>query len=197
MKLNDVLNDKELNKYVECVINKAYKHYCCEKYYKYDDFKQEVYVYIIEVLPKFDNSLSSVKSYLYSCIFHKALNLMRYKTCKQRGHGYVTVSTDISYMESNGKTESNTLLDTIIDTSIDIENEVIEKNCSESELINYLLEKHKGEKYFETIILLLAQGYSRVKISKLLNKSRTVVDKRVFKLIEDINTFYGRDKLCV
>ena len=190
MRLNDLLNDKEMDKYIKCVMNKAYNHYCCDKYYSYNDYQQEIYVYIIEVLPKYNPKLASLKSYLYSCIYNKSLNLMRYSGCKARGSEYTTISADNVYYESkNNSGNVESLISTIQDETIDIENQVIESMCTESELINYLYEKHKGEKYYDTIITLLSQGYSRVKISQIIGKSRTVVDKRVFKLIEDIKQF--------
>ena len=55
-----------------------------------------------------------------------------------------------------------------------------------SELIDHLLKLHEGEKYYKTIILLLAEGYSRLKISTIIGKSRTVVDKRVQKIANEI-----------
>lgn len=192
MRLNDLLKDKEMDKYIKCIMSKAYSHYCCDKYYTFSDYQQEIYVYIIEVLPKYNPKLASLKSYLYSCIYNKSLNLMRYSGCKARGSEYTTISADVVYCESkNSSGNVETLLSIIEDESVDVENEVINNICKESDLINYLYEKHKGEKYYDTIIKLLSKGYSRSKISKTIGKSRTVVDKRVIKLIEDIKEFRG------
>lgn len=188
MRLNDVINDKDLNKYLNCVMFKGYKHYCCEKYYNYEEYKQEIYVYLLEKLVKFDSSLSSINSYLYNCVMTRALNLMRNKTCKQRGYGYTTVSANVSYLNSNGKSETNLLIETLEDEQ-NVENEVLSNVCGESELIEYLLSKHKNEKYYEDIIKLLCKGYSKTKIANTIGKSRTVVDKRLEVITKDIINF--------
>ena len=73
---------------------------------------------------------------------NKALNLMRFANCKQRGGDYITISSDNHCIDvsGNGKSEPKALINFIEDTSCNVEKEVIEKIIVfDSEIIDYLL----------------------------------------------------------
>ena len=178
--LTDILNSKELNQYINALFYNAYNRYSLRKYIEYEDYKQEEYLYLINALEKYDSTLASIKSYLFSCIYNKAFNLFRCATTKGRKDDKETISLNVAYKELNKKYD-------MIEGLEDDYN--FEDDILFSDLYNFILNRHKDDVLYKIILDMLIQGYSKFYISKEIKKTRPVVERRVLKIKEDIKCY--------
>lgn len=82
--INSVLNDESLKNYLESCMYTSYKNNYLKYLYDFDDFKQEVYITILEKSDKYDSSKSSLKTFLTMIVNNKACELKRSITSKKR-----------------------------------------------------------------------------------------------------------------
>ena len=179
MDLGQIISNEEMNKFLECVIRKAHSKYYLDRYFDYkdiEDFKQECYLDLVKALTVYDEGQSGVKTFLYSCVNKTALNAVKKQNTLKRGKNYETVS--LSSMDD--------LLNTIGDQSSEFESSLWDDG-----LIQYLLDKHKDDSLFETIIRMLIEGYSAKQIKNTLGLSNNKVYGRIDKLRKDVRDYYG------
>lgn len=169
--INEIINNKRLNNFINAICIKYYRKFFLDNYFDYEEFKQEIYVDLCKYLKSYDENKSKLTTYIYKTIENCSSNLYQKQLAKKRI--YKKVNIDNEYIKNTIKDNS--------DTTINIEYE---------ELIQYLINKHKKDKYYKFIIIKLCEGYNSTQIAKLLNVSRSVTDRRIHKLREEIKEYY-------
>ena len=160
MELRAILEDKDLNEMLNKYMSEIYGRLGASKYIERDDYKQEIYLYLLEQLPRYNTEKSSLSTYLYLCIKQKSLNLIKaYRSKKESSYRNSLALNSVQEGSKGGVYE---IMDTVPDELIDIENEVI-NNMSTGEILKLFKDDR-----LKNIVLLLMEGYNKREVCKIL-----------------------------
>ena len=172
MKLEDLLSDKNYNN----MINKyMYENYSKCKLYgfiEFEDYRQEIYIYLLRHIPRYDESKASLSTYLYLCINTKTRNLIRHYKSETKDK-FMSLNAKITD-KFGGKYETIEILE---DELTDIEEEAI-ANATTREILNMFKDEE-----VRNIVLLLMDGYSKRDICKILKFGYT----KMFNKLGNVN----------
>ena len=172
MRLNDIIENKNLNKMMKSYISECYGKHKVSYYMEYEDYEQEIYIYLINHLKSYDESKSSISTFLYMCISTKSLNLVRGCKAKKRNKDIEVSLNNIACEGSNRQKE----YEEIIADSFDIE-----KEFCDSELIDYLIDYYKDNKYMKNMVIYLSMGYNKKQLEDLFGYCHTTLYKKIGK----------------
>lgn len=176
MNLETILNDKELNKMLESYININYSRYKIYVFLEKDEYCQEIYLYLLQHLYKFDENKSCISTYLYKCIATCSLNLARRQKAIKRGGSCNDISLNVPLeLEDTHKHE---FIEYIQDDTINIENTIIEMDRN---LTKYVFEKCKDETT-KIILTYILEGYSYKQIGDKLFYSKATIYRKMAEL---------------
>ena len=173
------MNFEEVYKNNRDMINnymyKAYGLYKIADFMEYEDYKQEILLYLFQLLPKYDEKKASISTYFYRAIMLKANNLRNLAFCNPNKANYGALSLDSANAnEKDNLKETVSYKDSIEDTELSIE-ETIEGE----DFLNYVLNAYPSDECYKKVLEYRLLGYSRLKTGKLIGYSRTVVDNRL------------------
>ena len=181
MNLQQLLNDKEMNEYLNCIMSKAYKRYGINKIMDYqdiEDFKQECYIELLEALSKYNEERSGLKTFIQGCINITALNISKRYCAKAR----VGEKSKLSF---SCELNDDLVLGDVIPDNTNIESEIIA-----GDMLDFLMVKYKNDSCSIDIIQYLIEGYNPNQIKKELGLSNNKVYKRIEKIKADIEEYW-------
>ena len=170
MLLDEILNNSEYNQMLEKYMSDFYFKYHFQYDLEYEEFKQEIYIYLLKNLKLYDKKRSSLSTFIYMCLKSKCTNLKRdYNTIKRKTK-VSSLNVIIDSVDNNIE-----LIDSITDESTNIEKEVIEN--TDISILDYLLEYYKNDEQTKKVIILIANGYSKKDICEIMGFSRATLLK--------------------
>lgn len=128
-----------------------------------DDFYSLANEVFVDVIKRYDNSLS-FKTFLYSCLFNKIKTEMTRRNREKRTADRISISIDIPI----GDSENSILLDIIAD-DFDMDKEIFGENNESSSKIDRYLERLSNRQ--RKIVILLADSYGAGEIQQRLHIS--------------------------
>ena len=172
MTLNEILQDKKLNKMMNSYIAENYGKYKASYYIEFNDYKQEIYVYLMEHLKEFDNNKSNISTFLYMCISTKTLNIVRSCKAKKRNKENIVSLNNVCFDNEGDVTEYIEMLK----DDINIEDDYIN-----SELLQFLMKYYENNEYMKQLVILLSQGFTKRQIEREFGYCHTTVYKKIGK----------------
>ena len=160
MELINILEDSKLNEMCEKYMGDVYGKLGGHRYIEIDDFKQEIYIYLMSYLPKYNEEKSSISTYLYLGVKQKGLNII--KACKSKRRSFDKDCLPLNTKYEGTRGGEFEVLDVVKDELVDIENDVVNDIST-----NDIIKLFKDEKA-KNIVLLLMEGYNKREICKIL-----------------------------
>jgi RNA polymerase sigma factor (sigma-70 family) len=165
MDIKNILENKELKKLLTNSVEKSYERYKLCKVIEKDDFYQECYIFVLKKIKLFDESKSSIRTYLPLLVMTCAKTIIRdchghSKFIDKRDFVNSLISLDYNYQNDGGESELYDVIGEYEDTDLKL---IIDEILNMSNLSNY----HKD------IIRLLYKGYTKSEVAEILNKDRS------------------------
>lgn len=185
MDINYILENEELNKLLYTSIEKTYYKYKMTFIIEKEDFIQEVFLFIIPRIKNFDNTKSSLKTYIPLLIMSCAKNRVIQSANGQSknynklkfNNNTMSLDTEIDNTENNAKIEN-----IIADDHFNLEIKLV---------LNEILEMSNLTEKQRQILILMSKGYTTSDIARMLNKSACCVNITFQRAKEKINKKYN------
>lgn len=187
MNLEIILNDKDLNEFVCKVSYNYFKRYNINRYMEYEEYKQEVYLYLIKGLKKYESGIVNIKTYLYNTIRLSTINVYNTYNTNANKTNYNTYSMEYEYTTE----KSVTLFSEYFKDNTNIEDAIIA-----NDLYNFIINKN-NKSYYKQVLDLMLLGKNKVDIAKLLGLHRNTVNNIVNKFKIYIKEYYQGGEIYV
>lgn len=183
MNINEVFENKEIQKYINAWVEKTYYDYKLKSIIEKDDFYQDVNICLFRKLKSYDESKSSINTFIYNVIRSTGKNSIQLAQGRAKGIDKLdikrnSVSMDKSFTLENGNIGT---LGDFIQNDYSLEDEVIQVN-----IINDMLNMDSLSEIQKTLLRLLLEGYTKAEISKILNITYNTVEYHFKKSKEKI-----------
>lgn len=175
MRLEDILNDSKLNEMLNKYMYENYSKCNLYGYIELDDYKQEIYIYLMEHLGEYDSSKSCISTFLYMCINTKSRNMIRHFKGKRRQKYFNGLSLNGEFKNKFGRPTE--VLEMVEDEMVNIEKEVVANETAKD-----ILSKFQNDE-IRNIVILLMEGYNKREICKILKFGYT----KMFNKLGNIN----------
>jgi hypothetical protein len=128
MDINYILENEELLKLLKSSMGKTYNHFKLKRIIEMEDFEQEVYLFIIPRIEKFDNKKSSLKTYIPLMVMSRAKQLIMLANgqCKDTKKSKLEFNEKILSLDYEYTTEKTTTLSDVISDNEDLINNKID-----------------------------------------------------------------------
>lgn len=170
MNINDVMINKELRELLKDSIRKSYYRYKLGFIIDMEDFEQEVYLYLMPRLKNFDDSKSSINTYLPMVVMSCAKNCIKLangqsKTISKLDFTNSLLSLDYEYNSEDN--EGTKLTDGLGEFTNDLTAKII---------LDEILSMCGLSENQKIIINLMREGYTLGDIAKMLSKTSSCVN---------------------
>jgi RNA polymerase sigma factor (sigma-70 family) len=185
MNINEIMLNKELRELLKDSIRKTYYRYKLSFIIDLEDFEQEVYIYLIPRIKKFDDSKSSINTYLPIVVMSCAKNCIKLANGQSKVFNKLDFTNSLLSLDYEYNSEDNEgtkLTDGLGEFTNDLSSKII---LDEVLSICGLTENQK------IIINLLREGYTITDIAKMLSKTSSCVNITFQRAREKIVTKYA------
>jgi RNA polymerase sigma factor (sigma-70 family) len=185
MDLNYILENEKLNKFLEDSIGKTFYKFRLGYAIELDDFRQDVYIYLMKHLKNFDSEKSNIKTYIPLLIMTKARIIIRNSNLQRCD---INVKNNMIMLDKIIDDEGLTSFYDFIKTDNSIEDITLNKVVFDDVVKNVVFSPQQ-----EKVFHLLYKGYSHLVISKLMGLTRPYITQ-IFHDIRKKVTYYLKKK---
>lgn len=179
MTITDILNNKELDKYIKLYSHKKFNNSILCNTMEYSDFLQMVHIEIFKKIKYYDDEKSNINTYLAIIINSTFLCCIRDLNQQKRDINITRNSLSLNEMINDGETT----IDDIIASNNTIETDLANNELKIYEKYEKLIKKDVDKKVLKYMIL----GYNKTEITKLLGyKNHTSITYAINRIKEQI-----------
>ena len=184
MDLQRILENEELNKLLKHSIESTYHKYKLYHAIELDDFCQETYMFIIPRLKKFDDSKSTLRTYIPMLVMTSANRVLEKEIGQSKNVNKLQFKKEMlsmDYKNPNVKGDEVVSFAEFIEEDFNLENEVM-KNM----LIDAILNLETLSPTQKNITQLMLKGYNGREISEKMDCSQTNISQHFNRAKEKI-----------
>jgi len=170
MNINDIIENVELMELLNSSIEKTYYKYRLSFIIDKEDFRQEVYVFIIPRLKNFDVEKSTIKTYLPMLVMSSAKNCIQDANGQSKKYNKLEFNNNTISMEGEFKNSENDNME--FQELIGTNNDDIYSRL----LINEILNINSLSKNQRMIILLMSKGYTITDVAQILKRTPSCIN---------------------
>lgn len=169
MELEELLNNEKMNKLMKGFMWSIYNKYHLSICIDSEDYEQEIYLYLVKMLKKFDNTKANISSYLYTLISSGALMILRKRNSRCKKVNNLEVENAFLSLDMSYDTNEDCLYNTITN----------DENMEETTINNLIIYEILNDSILSDIekkvLNLMLSDYKQSEIGKMLGISQPMV----------------------